>query len=299
MPCQPKPSPASNRGTRTTVDRPHWSYSQVSQFLRCPLSYYFDRVARVPKPFISGGLALGATVHHALAEYHRGIQEGRIVEPDQIHAALMQTWGEMENREPIQYRDGEDRTKLVDQAVALVDLYVKEPAPECVVAVEEPLLVPLFNSRGEALEKPLLAIPDLITRDNGELTVTEFKTSGRRYGELETDASLQASCYAHAVQDRYDEQPRVRYTILVKTKTPQIQHQETVRNEADVTRLGDVVQAVERAIEAEAYYPVESPMNCSGCPFFKPCKEWHGCPTRKTVSLNPNGGSCTQEEVHG
>ena len=130
----------------------------------------------------------------------------------------------MENREPIQYRDGEDRTKLVDQAVALLDLYVKEPAPECVVAVEEPLLVPLFNSRGEALEKPLLAIPDLIARDNGELVVTEFKTSGRRFGELEAEGSLQASCYAHAVQDRYDEQPSVRYTILVKTKTPQIQH---------------------------------------------------------------------------
>ena len=167
------------------------------------------------------------------------------------------------------------------------------------MAVEEPLLVPLFNSRGEALEKPLLAIPDLVTRDNGELTVTEFKTSGRRFGELEAEGSLQASCYAHAVQDRYDQQPRVRYTILVKTKTPQIQHLETVRNDADVTRLGDIVEVVERAIKAEAYYPIESPMNCSGCPFFKPCKQWQGCPTRKAVSLNLNGGSCTQEEVHG
>jgi hypothetical protein len=221
------------------------------------LSYYFDRVAKLPKPFISGGFVLGATVHQTLAEYHRGIQEGRIVEPDQIHATLMRTWTEMENREPIQYRDGEDREKLVNQAVALLDLYAKEPVSECVVAVEEPLLVPLFNSRGEALEKLLLAIPDLITRNKGELTVTEFKTSGRRFSELETDASLQASCYAHAVQDRYDEQPRVRYTILVKTKTPQIQHLETIRNDADVTRLGDVVQAVERAIEAEAFYPVE------------------------------------------
>ncbi len=155
--------------------------------------------------------------------------------------------------------------------------YLGQAVPECVVAVEEPLLVPLFNSRGEALEKPLLAIPDLITRDNEELVVTEFKTSGRRYGELETDASLQASCYAHAVQDRYDEQPRVRYTILVKTKTPQIQHLETVRNDADITRLGDIVEVVERAIQVGAFYPVESPMNCSGCPFFKPCKQWKGC----------------------
>lgn len=126
------------------------------------------------------------------------------------------------------------------------------------------------------MEKPLLAIPDLITREEDELNVTEFKTSGRRFGDLETENSLQASCYAHAVQERYDEQPRVRYTVLVKTKTPQIQHLEAVRDEADFTRLGDIVEVVQRAIDAEAFYPVQSQMNCSGCAFFKPCKEWRG-----------------------
>jgi putative RecB family exonuclease len=272
-----------------SADRPHWSYSQVNQFLRCPLSYYFDRVAKLPKPFISSGLALGSTVHHTLAEIHRSIQEGRNLGTEEVHDVLTVAWDEMENREPIQYRDGEDRVKSLDQAVALLDLYLKEPVPECVVAVEEPLLVPLFNSQGEALEKPLLAIPDLITREHGELTVTEFKTSGRRYGEVETDASLQASCYAHAVQDRYDEQPRVRYTVLVKTKTPQIQHLETIRNDADVNRLGDVVQAVDRAIQAGIFYPVESPMNCSGCPFYRACKEWTGCQTPAVVAQKANG----------
>jgi putative RecB family exonuclease len=279
----------SNERPKSPRDRPHWSYSQVNQFLRCPLSYYFDRVAKLPKPFISSGLALGSTVHHTLAEIHRSIQEGKNLGTEQVHNVLTTAWDEMENREPIQYRDGEDRTKSLDQAVALLDLYLKEPAPDCVVAVEEPLLVPLFNSQGEALEKPLLAIPDLITREQGELTVTEFKTSGRRYGELETDASLQASCYAHAVQDRYDEQPRVRYTILVKTKTPQIQHLETIRNDADVNRLGDVVQAVDRAIQAGIFYPVESPMNCSGCPFYRACKEWTGCPKQDATSHKANG----------
>ena len=285
MQCRNSPSRGSTRAAQATTDRPHWSYSQVSQFLRCPLQYYFERVLKPPKPFISSGLALGATVHRALAEYHRGIQRGKNLGPEQVREVLVATWAEMESREPIQYRDGEDRAKSVDQAVALMDLYVKEPIPQCVLAVEEPLLVPLFNSQGEALAKPLLAVPDLVTRDSGELTVTEFKTSGRRFGELEAEASLQASCYAHAVQDRYDEQPRVRYTILVKTKTPQIQHVETIRNDADVTRLGDIIQAVERAIEAQAFYPVESQMNCSGCPFFKPCKQWQGSPGRQECSL--------------
>ncbi len=289
MSCRNNREPGSSRSGRATVDRPHWSYSQVSQFLRCPLSYYFERVAKLPKPFISSNLVMGSSVHHSLAEFHRSIQNGTLLKPAQFHAILEQTWTGMENREPIQYRDGDDRAKLLEQAIVLLELYAKEPVPKCVVAVEEPLLVPLFNSRGEALEKPLLAIPDLITRNNGELTVTEFKTSGRRFNELETDASLQASCYSHAVQDRYDEQPRVRYTILVKTKTPQIQHLETIRNDADVIRLGDIVQAVERAIEAGVFYPVESPMNCSSCPFFKPCKQWKGCSKEDDVPVGANG----------
>ena len=257
--------------------RPHWSYSQVSQFLRCPLQYYFERVAKLPKSHISGGLALGAAVHRTLAAYHRAVQEGHVFESDRIHASFLGAWEETEARETIQFRDGENRTKLVDQGIALLELYTKDPATGDIVAVEEELLVPLFDSRGRALEKPLLAVPDLLTREPEGLTVTEFKTSGRRYNELEADASLQASCYVQAVQDRYDEQPRVRYTILVKTKTPQVQHLETVRNDSDLSRLGDIVQTVERAIQAEAFYPVESAMNCSTCPFFRPCREWRGC----------------------
>ena len=139
-------SRGSNGSSQSPKDRPHWSYSQVSQFLRCPLSYYFDRIAKLPKPFISSGLALGATVHHTLAEIHRNIQDGKNLGSEEVRNVLMAAWEEMENREPIQYRDGEDRAKSVDQAVALLDLYLKEPTPACVVAVEEPLLVPLQQS---------------------------------------------------------------------------------------------------------------------------------------------------------
>jgi CRISPR/Cas system-associated exonuclease Cas4 (RecB family) len=235
-------------------------------------------VAKLPKPHISGGLALGAAVHRTLAAYHRAIRQGAPFGSDQVHAAFLGAWEETEVRETIQFRDGEDRTKLTDQGVALLELYTKEPVTDEIVAVEEELLVPLFTSRGEALEQPLLAVPDLLIRNSEGLTVTEFKTSGRRYNELEADASLQASCYVHAVKDRYSEEPRVRYTILVKTKTPQIQHLETVRNDADTNRLGDIVETVERAIRAQAFYPVESAMNCSTCPFFRPCREWRSCP---------------------
>ena len=66
---------------------------------------------------------------------------------------------------------------------------------------------------------------------------------------------LQATTYSHAIQQHYGEKPGIRYVVLVKTKKPQMQYVETVRDDADAARLGDLIQAVERAIEAEAFYP--------------------------------------------
>ena len=169
---------------------------------------------------------------------------------------------------------------MIDQGVALLDMYMQEPPPENILAVEQPMIVPLHTSSGEFLEKPLVAVVDLLCRDEDGLKVTEFKTSGRRFSESEADTSLQPSCYAHAVGERYDEPVSVRYTVLVKTKKPAVQHVDTVRTDADLARLGDVIQGVERAIEAEAFYPIESPMNCTTCSFREPCREWKGCPTR-------------------
>jgi putative RecB family exonuclease len=88
--------------------------------------------------------------------------------------------------------------------------------------------------------------------------------------------ALQATCYINAVQERYGEPVSLNYVVLVKTKTPQVQRLTTDRTESDLGRLGDTVQSVQRAIEAGAFYPVENPMNCSGCPYRGPCKEWQG-----------------------
>lgn len=272
--------------TASWAGRSHWSYSQLFQFLRCPLNYYFERILKLERPFVPSGMVLGSAVHKALAEYHEGLQHNRPVSPSQIQATFRSAWENSENQQPIQFRNGEKREALIDQGVVLLDMYMQEPPPEDILAVEQPMIVPLHTSRGEFLEKPLVAVVDLLCRDEGGLRVTELKTSGRRYSESEVETSLQASCYAHAVGERYDESVSVRYTVLVKTKKPAVQHIDTIRTDADLARLGDVIQSVERAIEAEAFYPVESQMNCTTCSFREQCRQWQGCPTRGQFEHN-------------
>lgn len=264
------------RSTDAYKSRPHWSYSQISQYLRCPLQYYFERIAKLSRKSTPSGMALGSVVHEGLAHYHRQIKAGNGISPDQVKDAVATAYAAAEQQRPIEYKEGESKSSVLDQGIGLIEAYFKQPPPQNIVAVEEPMLVPLVTSAGEILEKPLVAILDLLTRGEEGLLVTEFKTSSRKYSDSDAESALQASCYVHAVREKYDEPATVDYLVLVKTKTPAVQRISTVRTGNDLGRIGDIVEAVERGIAAEAFYPVESPMNCSGCPFRDPCRTWQG-----------------------
>lgn len=260
----------------TATSRPHWSYSQLSKYLRCPLSYHFEYILKLPRPFTSSGQVLGSAVHEALAVYHRSIQQGQPCDRDTVLTAFRNAWNEREGRETIRYSDGDKRDGILEQGGSVLAVYLREPPPSGIVAVEQTFLAPLVTSQGEVLEKPLVAVLDLLTRDAASLTVTDFKTSGRSMSGLEADLSLQATCYANAVNYQFAEPSRFQFVVLVKTKTPKVQQLPTARSEADLGRLADVAQSVERAIANHVYFPVETPLNCSTCCYRKPCREWTG-----------------------
>lgn len=268
------------------TSRPHWSYSSVNQFLRCPLQFCFQRILKLPQPTVGSGLVLGSSVHGALEFYHRSLQDGERVKAEQLHRIFLDTWKERECNSEIAFRKGDTRDDCIAQGIGLIDVYLKEPPPENIVAAEQELIFPLRNSQGKYLEAPMVAVVDLLTRDDDGLTITEIKTSGRAYGSFEVDVSLQPTSYVNGIWETFGEKAKVKYAVLVKTKTPKLQRLETVRNGDDLGRLGDIVQAIERAIRAEAFYPNETPMNCSTCPYRDPCREWK--PECKTVGSEQN-----------
>lgn len=266
--------------------RPHWSYSAITQYLSCPLRYFFQRIQRLPQTSVGSSLVLGSSVHAALAEYHRTIQHDEPTDAAKLHQIIADTWAKRQNETSITFRAGETQVDLLAQGVSLLELYLKEPPPDHIIGIEQEILSPLHNSRGEYLETPLLAIADLITEGNEELTVQEFKTSGRAYSEMEAETSLQPTCYVNAVQEAFGQPATVEYTVLVKTKTPKLQRLKAVRHDDDLARLGDIVENIERSIEAKVFYPVENPLNCSTCPYRQPCREWGRSEHTELVQLN-------------
>jgi putative RecB family exonuclease len=257
--------------------RRHWSYSAISQYLRCPLQFFFQRVLDLPSRTVSSNLVLGSSVHAGLAEYHRRLKESENIDPTAIMKAYHECWDEKEAKESIQFREGDTRDDSIAQGINLLEIYLKEPPITGIIAIEHRILVPLYNSKGEYLETPLLAIADLITASDEALTVREFKTSGRAYSASDVESSLQPTCYVHAVRETYGRDANVEYTVLVKTKTPKVQRIQTSRYQADFARLGDLVETVERAVDFGIFYPVENAMNCSTCQFRSQCRDWGHC----------------------
>ena len=90
----------------------------------------------------------------------------------------------------------------------------------------------------------------------------------------DVSSSLQPTCYVHAVRECLGQEPSVEYTVLVKTKTPKVQRLQTSRYAEDCGRLGDLVQSIQRAVDLGIFYPVESPMNCTTCPYRQSCRDW-------------------------
>jgi putative RecB family exonuclease len=196
---------------------------------------------------------------------------------------FLTTWQIYDQRTEIVHAGDRSTEDNLSLGLALIEAYVKERPPSNILAIEQPLLVPLTNSNGEVLERPLLVVPDLVARqESGTLKVSEIKTSGRAYSQSEVAMSLQPTCYASALYELTGEESVVEYAVLVKTKVPRVQRIEAIRTKPDFGRLGDVVEVVARAVEAQIFYPQESPLNCSTCPFFRECREWTGSGNSKS-----------------
>ena len=224
-------------------------------------------------------------MHAALAEFHQALRDRRKADSARMADAVAGAWAAEEDEgRTVTYKRGETKADQRELAVTLVTLAMDAPPAGRVLDVERRLTVPLHDSAGETLDRPLVAVMDVVTADvpddaevsdldAPDVTVHEIKTSGRAYSASEAETSLQPTCYAHAAAEWYGGEPRVEFRVLVKTKTPKLQTLPAGRDADDFGRLGDLARQVERAVDAEAFYPVESPMNCSGCAWRTECRE--------------------------
>ncbi len=258
----------------TPIKRPHWSFSSINQYRRCPLQFFFERIAKIPRKSVSSSLVFGSAIHDALASHHQRIKLGREASEQNLKDDFMGSWRVRTEDQLVTFKANESASDLVGKGQAMMELYSKEEPPADIIAVEERVLVPLTDSSGNILERPLAATCDLISGTPEKTKVTEFKTSAKAYSVFDVESSLQPSCYTQSALSTLDRWVSVEFVVFTKTNTPKIQRLKTSRSQEDLDRLGDVAKNVEKAVENQIFYPVEDPMNCSGCPFRQECRDW-------------------------
>jgi hypothetical protein len=270
------------------ADRPHWSYSALNQFFGvCSLQYYFDRIEKLQKPFTPASLAFGSAYHRVMEWAALTRMQGQQVKAQEASDLFQDIWGrQIEEEADIKYDedcDAESSSKLGRDMVACA-VSGFDPEEE-VVSVSEAFCVPLRDTSGIALEKPLIGELDCVVRKAGPDTIVDWKTAGKKWPKSKAAKDWQPTAFLMAYCLKHGSVPRFRFDVVTKTKTPVLESHETSRNENDFARFVHLVKLADSMIEAGHFAPNEQGFYCGGCPHQEACKTWHVAKSRTNVRM--------------
>jgi CRISPR/Cas system-associated exonuclease Cas4 (RecB family) len=130
---------------------------------------------------------------------------------------------------------------------------------------------------GQALSGALVETPHRLEKDvDGRIVVVDLKTAARKYSDLRVEASLQLSVYSYATAMNGladQEELRLRFDVLTKTKTPELHRYWTTRDRGATRRLFRLAAEVLQAIEA-GVFPPHPGWQCGECPYRGRCWVW-------------------------
>jgi putative RecB family exonuclease len=209
-----------------TMRRAIISFSQLDQYIRCPLKYRFMYIDRVDREWIPAAIIFGRGIDAAAAHYFRGAQAGSPPKLAEVQGVFASCWDLETSLRAVKFWKG-SKAELLDQGTRMLAVFhaAQDPAVD-IVDVQRRLTVPLVDQQtGEVLERELVVVMDLFERDcEGNLVVVDLKTAARKYTELQVETSLQLTVYSYAAEmaglaDR--EEVRLRFDVLTKTKQPE------------------------------------------------------------------------------
>ena len=93
--------------------QPHVSFTQIDQYLRCPLKYKFTYVDRLEPEFVPAALAFGSGIHGAAAFLFRGRTDATAPSLADVQAFFEAYWKLETSNRPIRF--GENGEKGVRQ----------------------------------------------------------------------------------------------------------------------------------------------------------------------------------------
>jgi CRISPR/Cas system-associated exonuclease Cas4 (RecB family) len=257
----------------------YWSYSRITTYLSCSLSWFFRYISDEEPATVSSNLILGSAVHYGHELLYRGMKKGNIPAiTDILEEVSEDILFRKKLNPPILFSNGGDIDSLIEEAWRLTECLYKSVKPEKIVSVDLEENVPLLEN-GEPILLPLKVIYDLIIEtDDGDEVVIDLKSSRQRFQNSKLDWDLQPACYLYArgITGATNARRSFRYDVLLKNKTPKLIQYPTSRCQADFERLISIIKTVDRGVRNGVFMPNRGSYFCSTCEWERLCRDWRG-----------------------
>jgi len=237
-----------------------YSYTQISQYLRCPRSYRYHYLDGWQEKETRAAMAFGRCFERALGAYFSG---------EDCTAALFKEWGAFRDT-PFEYKKGESWDRLVHQGVHLLERFAQDDR----VKVRRPkqnLQVKMTRSLPRGNE--FVAYIDALGELDGRGCLIDWKTTTSRYPEepeglLSLDPQMTCYSWISGIRD-------VALVVFVRKNLPEIQYLETSITEEQWREYARLVEGTVSQIESGQFPPhggIRFPNNgCLGCPHLGLC----------------------------
>jgi len=231
-----------------------YSYTQISQYLRCPRSYRYRYLDGWREKDSRASLCFGRCFEKALAAFFQGEDPG---------AALFKEW-EVYRDGQLEYANGDCWERMLRQGIGLLERLAQEDRIR-ICQPERNLQKKLVRSLSNGGE--FVAYVDAIGHLDGTKRLLEWKTTTARYPDQPqglTTLDLQLVCYSWITGIS-----EVAIVAFVRKRFPEIQYLTASISEEQRREFGQLVESTVGQIEAAQFLPrpgIRFPQNgCVSC----------------------------------
>lgn len=257
------------------VEGLHFSVSQMKTWLQCPRKFEYRYIQGAEAEFVPMALVFGTAFHAALAHHYGWLQRGEVAAEAEVQQRFVDAMQAAKSGEvPLQDDDdGMSFDAALMKGPQMLEIALVHPsARPKVLGVEQKFSVDLYDAdTGEVRDEKLLGIIDLIVEEDGHRVLVEHKTSSRKYTVEQLVFDTQLSGYAFAAEMMAWGEVGLRFSVVTKTKLPQVQVEDVRRDDGDMADFLRTAVGVLKAVDAGVSFPVRG-WQCKSCPFRARCQ---------------------------
>jgi PD-(D/E)XK nuclease superfamily len=239
-----------------------YSYSQISQYLRCPRSYRYRYLDGWREKETRAAMVFGRCFEKALGAYFRR---------EDAAAVLFKEWDAFRDA-PFEHCKDDSWDRIIHQGVHLLEKFARDDRVH-IPGPKKNLQIKMIRTLGGGNE--FVAYLDAIGELDGRHGLIDWKTTTSRYSEepqglLSLDPQLICYSWISGISD-------VALVVFVRKRSPEIQYLRASISEEQRREFGQLVETTIGQIEAGQFAPhsgIRFPQNtCVSCPHLGLCLE--------------------------